>query len=699
MFLSEMNPSLKNLVDETVLNVLHSPDQFVNSQPISKPVSDEQRQCLESIEKFINSDRQVFILTGQAGTGKSFLIPKISLLAQQFGLDVVVCAPTGQAAKRLRAKGIPAVTVHSALYGEPEYSQAPTEEKPPTYWFRRRGIGSNCMFIVDESSMIGDMEYTEEDRKNADVLYENGNLMSDLLSNVTEFKSNNKVVFVGDDFQLEPANGSRSLCLDQTFLKSRGLIVDAFALTEIHRTNENSPLRRVARFCGDGAGRLDRIPEQFQKVNEVEKSSSFTDLAFRYKSEFANGNAIAVVATNNRVDAFNDVVRSAIYGKDVHLSDENVQVRVGDRMVATRGCMFLNMLSGDEFIVEEVYDAESEVITGPTGLLPVHLQKIRASVEEMGVKYEFCTYLVLESLTKSRVESEITRILWVNYLIRMRKQNKDASVYLAAETISADAFFNALRCTFSYARTCNKAQGGEWPTVIADATEWQSSNKKWGYTAVTRASQRLIVLTSYLDRTESRANDSQTLQNLVKHSGKENLELPSEILNRLSNIGFVSEVIQHLDHGFQLSISKSDARDLTIYLNIYIKKGRPSSSVRTRGKWDKTLEAEFVSAEREIQDWIDQFHAEKMEVPKHLAQELDRIAEKANVIYQAEFTWEILGPYSIRLVLRNANEIASIKYAFGLNSKGLTKEQPVEQLNVDSGLISILRELAETKGF
>jgi hypothetical protein len=348
--------------------------------------------------------------------------------------------------------------------------------------------------------------------------------------------------------------------------------------------------------------------------------------------------------------------------------------------------------------VEEVYDGDLEIVSGPPGLKPLHLQKIRASVEESGVKYEFCTYLVLESLTKSRVESEITRILWVNYLIRMRKENKNASVYLAAETISADAFFNALRCTFSYARTCNKAQGGEWPIVIADATEWQSSNKKWGYTAVTRASQHLIVLTSYLDRSETPPNESQAPQTLVEHTGKENSELSSEIQNRLSRIGFVSEVIQHLDHGFQLSISKGDSVGSRIYLNIYLKKGRPSSSVRTRGKWDKTLEAEFASVEREIQEWINQFHAEQMEVPKHLAHELNRIAEKANKVYQAEFTWEITGPYSVQLLLRKANAIASIKYAFGLNSKGLTKEQPAENLNVDPELVAILRELAETKG-
>lgn len=696
--MSEMNPSLKNLVDVNVLDVLRSPDRFVDFRHSVNPVSDEQRQCLESVENFIKNDGQVFILTGQAGTGKSYLIPKIGNMAQQIGLNVVVCAPTGQAAKRLRAKGIPAVTVHSALYGEPEYSQPPTEEKPPTYWFRLRGLGTNCLFIVDESSMIGDMEYTEEERKNADVLFENGNLMSDLLRNVTDIKSSNKIIFVGDRFQLDPANGSQSLCLDPKYLKSRGLVVDEFALSEIHRTTENSQIRRVAQFCGQGGGRLDRIPAQFQKVNEVEKSSSFAELTSKYKEDFATGNAIAVVATNQRVDAFNDVVRSAIYGKDAHARDATVQVRVGDRMVAIRGCLFLNMLSGDEFLVEEVYDGDLEIVSGPPGLKPLHLQKIRASVEESGVKYEFYTFLVLESLTKSRVESEITRILWVNYLIRMRKENINASVYLAAETISADGFFNALRCTFSYARTCNKAQGGEWPIVITDATEWQSSNQKWGYTSVTRAARHLIVLTRFLDQKDIAESDSLELQGLAESSGSDAQELTSVILNRLSKIGFVSEVVQYLEHGFQLGISKSDENELRVYLNVYMKKGRPSSVVRTRGKWDSTLKTKFASAEIEVKEWIDQYGRERIEVPNHLVLELNRIAEKANKFLQSKFTWEITGPYSIRLLLSKENEVASINYAFGLNSKGLTKEQPGEYLNRDPELVAKLRELAETKG-
>jgi hypothetical protein len=331
-------------------------------------------------------------------------------------------------------------------------------------------------------------------------------------------------------------------------------------------------------------------------------------------------------------------------------------------------------------------------------LKPLHLQKIRASVEESGVKFEFCTYLVLESLTKSRVESEITRILWVNYLIRMRKENKNASVYLAAETISADAFFNALRCTFSYARTCNKAQGGEWPIVVTDATEWQSSNEKWGYTAVTRASRHLIVLTRYLDQKDIVDGDSMELQALAESSGSDAQELISVILNRLSKIGFGAEVVQYLEHGFQLGISKSDAIESRVYLNIYIKKGRPSSSVRTRGKWDTTLENKFASAEIEVKEWIDQYGKEKIEVPNHLVHELNRIAEKANKVFQSEFTWQITGPYSIRLLLSKANGVASINYAFGLNSKGLTKEQPGEYLNGAPELVAILRELAETKG-
>ena len=101
--MSERDLNLSNLVDPSVLDVLRSPERFVIAQPsVSAPIG-EQVGCLASIQEFFQSDEQIFVLSGPAGTGKSYLIPKIEAMAMSSGLDVVVCAPTGQAAKRLRS--------------------------------------------------------------------------------------------------------------------------------------------------------------------------------------------------------------------------------------------------------------------------------------------------------------------------------------------------------------------------------------------------------------------------------------------------------------------------------------------------------------------------------------------------------------------------------------------------------------------
>ena len=694
--MSERDLNLSNLVDPSVLDVLRSPERFVIAQPsVSAPIG-EQVGCLASIREFFQSDEQIFVLSGPAGTGKSYLIPKIQAMAVSSGLDVVVCAPTGQAAKRLRSKGMAAITLHSALYGEPEFSQEPSEERPPTYWFRLRKISHARVFIVDESSMIGDGEYTEEERSESEVLYENGNLMSDLLKNVLESGSRNRIIFLGDKNQLPPANGALSQCLDHEFLASKDLKVRHFELSTLHRTSEESKIRRLSSFLsGEGGGRLDRLPNDFLKAGEVESRPTFQDVTKEFKDEFSNGSAIAVVATNLQADTFNDLIRSAIYGEKNHHADSEVHVRTADRMVATRGCRFLGMLSGDEFTVESIYEGELEMITGPANMPAIHLQKIKASIEEYGAKYEFDTYIVNESLTKSRSNKDITRILWVDYLIRMRKANKHATVYLAAETIGADAFFNALRSTFSYARTCNKAQGGEWPVVIADATEWQASNPKWGYTAATRAKQRLIILTRFTEQ----KTDRTVGENVPTIRSGQAVGSGDEIVQRLVGSGFRATVEQDLEHGFQIAISTENDTNNQVHINIYFKKGKPSSYIRTRGAWDSTTEKRFALAETEIAKWIIERKKVVVDIPPHLARELERINKKALQDFNAVLSWETIGPFLIRLTLEGDGVAAVVVFSFGLKTKGLTGEQRIDRADSDLNLLAVLRTLVETKGF
>ena len=59
-------------------------------------------------------------------------------------------------------------------------------------------------------------------------------------------------------------------------------------------------------------------------------------------------------------------------------------------------------------------------------------------------------------------------------------------------------FFNALHVKFSYAITCHKAQGGQWPVVFIEKPFLKDGPDidymRWLYTAVTRAESKLFLI-------------------------------------------------------------------------------------------------------------------------------------------------------------------------------------------------------------
>ncbi len=81
------------------------------------------------------------LITGGAGSGKTFAVNAICRLYEKHGLDVLLCAPTGKAAKRMEeSTGRPASTIHRLLgYDGLE--------------FRFDGLLDADLLVVDETSM------------------------------------------------------------------------------------------------------------------------------------------------------------------------------------------------------------------------------------------------------------------------------------------------------------------------------------------------------------------------------------------------------------------------------------------------------------------------------------------------------------------------------------------------------------------
>ncbi len=194
----------------------------------------------------------MLILTGGPGTGKTTTVKGIINLFEQQNLEIVLCAPTGRAAKRMsEVTGREAKTIHRLL--EVDWND---NEKPIFRRDLQNPLGADAV-IVDEMSMV-------------DVF-----LFSSLLDAI---KFGCKLILVGDNDQLPPVGVGNVLsdliksdkipivCLSEIFRQAREslIVMNAHSIIEgkdidfetkssdfffMERTNAVAAGRTVVELC------------------------------------------------------------------------------------------------------------------------------------------------------------------------------------------------------------------------------------------------------------------------------------------------------------------------------------------------------------------------------------------------------------------------------------------------------------------
>ena len=224
-------------------------------------LSEEQKRAVDYVSDFIKSGHGKYIVIGgQAGTGKSSIIPYI--MERQSPYSVKVVAYTGKAVVVLKRKGIvSACTLHSFLY-KPKAVEDANGESHVEFINKEKGdFYGVSLVIVDEASMV--------DRS--------------MFERMNELPF--KVVYIGDHFQLPPVKDDFNIMEKPDFV-----------ITKILRQLENDPIIQLAEMARNGKN----IP--YGKYGKSRKM-------FGIKPEWLPLYSQIITWTNNKKDEINDAVR------------------------------------------------------------------------------------------------------------------------------------------------------------------------------------------------------------------------------------------------------------------------------------------------------------------------------------------------------------------------------------------------------
>jgi exodeoxyribonuclease V len=441
-----------------------------------------QTEALEKLIDFIfNSDtRGVFILKGYAGTGKTNLISSVTKALPSIKWRSVLLAPTGRAAKVLSGYSQrPAYTIHKKIFrkqigadGAMHYSLA-------------ENLHRNTLFIVDEASMIS-----------ADSSGES--LFNSLLENLFEYVYsgiNCKLILIGDTAQLPPVGSNESPALNHNYLQAAfHLNCYFFELSEVARQRLESGILLNATNLRNSMVENDFIFPKLTCTADVVRlnGEELEDALNASMSKFGEDNVVIITRSNKRANLFNQSFRNRIklYEEDLCTGDKIMIVKNNYFWLPETEGEIGFIANGDMVEITRIYNREQAY---GFNFCDCSLRfNDYPNIPEQQVKIlTDCLFTDNPNLDKEEQKKLYHAIL---------EDVKDEPIKgLRMAYVKKSAYYNALQVKFSYAITCHKSQGGQWPVVFIDQGYLKEENvdegfMRWLYTALTRATEKVYLI-------------------------------------------------------------------------------------------------------------------------------------------------------------------------------------------------------------
>ena len=396
----------------------------------------------------MNKADQAFILSGYAGTGKTFLLKVVvESLGLKMGKEAVFVAPTGKAASVLVQNGTPAGTIHSLIYTRDEDDFDVDEngeivKRKTLRFIRKEKIAKDIkLIVIDESSMVDNL------------------ILRDLLSYGV------KCLFCGDNAQLPPVNGSNIL-----------LQHPDYQLTEIVRQEKDNPIIQLAQKARRG----EYIPYGSYGGDAVVIDKDRLTGQVR-RDVFCKANQIIVGRNSTRME-INREMR-----KYQGISPARKIPVDGEKLICTHN-------NWGRFIDE---NREFNLVNGIIG----YCSNVKEQPDDLG-KLDFRTEFLKDTAYDLPFDSGIfTKGKYAHGYgdLAVKLSSGDfvhESNLEVLRRVKAEREEQVCRFEYAYAITCHKAQGSEFDfaVVFDESCVFGADRARWLYTAITRAKKNLLIV-------------------------------------------------------------------------------------------------------------------------------------------------------------------------------------------------------------
>lgn len=427
----------------------------------SRPTK-EQENVLKEMEEFVSDENQFdfIVLCGAAGTGKTSITAALIGYLNELGKPYKIAAPTGRAARILGRKAKTTTsTIHSMIYAP----KSDNESGKVTFKLKLGHNVNQTIYIIDEASMI-----PKEIDKEQNLFQVEKGLVYDLIAYIKKANVNNKIIFLGDRYQLPPIDEAESYALNKEFLESTfNLKGHSYLLTEVKRQEDGS-------YILENATDIRKAIDRGEKSHPIKgtQNRNIYSAADKYAANVKKDgleNQVAIGVSHKANKFFNDLVRERIFGNAKKILEK------GDLLMVTQNWYRngIQLYNGDHVELLSVDWNLQEQVAG----LHFLVVKIKVLFSEIDTIVE--DYALLETILSpggvldGKLENELRRQRYTKNKI-FRESNMPGD----------DRYVGALRLTYGHAITCNKAQGGEWKKIFVNTMGIPSL--KWQYTAVTR---------------------------------------------------------------------------------------------------------------------------------------------------------------------------------------------------------------------